>query len=167
MESDRRFMGTTLAESGTLGSLKAWTLPICAAANFYLLAVMVLFATVVYPQFGSVERSAFPAAYHGFTSRIGGPVVVMEFVAFLVTFALYVARPDAVPAWAVHSLVALGVAYFAITFAWHLPSHRVLAANDNSPSALAPLLQSQWARTFVQLVRAGLLLWLGARASAA
>jgi len=63
----------------------------------------------------------------------------------------------------VHALVALGVAYFAITFAWHLPSHRALAAGDNSATALAPLLSSQYARTVVQLVKVGLLSWLLAR----
>lgn len=144
--------------------MKAWTLPICGAANVYLLAVMVLFATVIYPGFGSVDASAFPAMYKGFTGRIGLPVVAMEFLAFLVVFSLYLARPDATPAWAVHVLVGLGVAYFAITFAWHLPSHRALAAGDNSTRALAPLLASQWTRTIVQLARAGLLVWLAARA---
>jgi hypothetical protein len=57
--------------------------------------------------------------------------------------------------------VGLGVAYFAITFGLHLPSHRALAGGDNSPAALAPLLSSQWARTAVQVLRAGLLSWLG------
>lgn len=143
--------------------MKAWTLPICSAANVYLLAVMVLFATVIYPGFGTVDATAFPAMYKGFTGRIGLPVVAMEFVAFLVVFSLYFARPDTTPAWAVHALVGLGVAYFAITFGWHLPSHRALAAGDNSSAALAPLLASQWARTAVQLARAGLTVWLATR----
>ena len=136
--------------------MKAWTLPICSAANVYLLAAMVFFAMVSYPQFGAVDAAAFPALYKAFTGRIGLPVVTMEFAALLVTFPLYFARPDATPAWAVHVLVALGVAYFAITFGWHLPAHRALAAGDNSPSALAPLLASQWARPGVQLARAAL-----------
>jgi hypothetical protein len=144
-------------------SPKDWTLPLCSAANVYLLAVMVLFATVIYPSFGSVDAAAFPAMYKGFTGRIGLPVVAMEFVALLATFPLYAARPDATPAWAVHALVALGVAYFAITFGWHLPSHRALSAGDNSASALAPLMQSQWARTVVQFARAGLCIWCATR----
>ena len=99
----------------------------------------------------------------GFGHGIGPPVVVWELAALLLTFPLYWARPEAAPLAAVHALVALGVAYFAITFAWHLPSHRALAAGDNGPEALAPLLGSQWARTGVQLARAGILVWLGAR----
>jgi hypothetical protein len=141
---------------------KVWTLGICAAANLYLLGVMVLFAAVVYPQFGAVDRAAFPPLYQAFTGRIGLPVVAWEFLALLTTLPLYFARPAAVPIWAVHALVALAVAYFAITFGWHLPSHRPLAAGDNSEAALAPLLLSQWTRTAVQVAKAGLLVWLSA-----
>lgn len=148
-------------------ALKDWTLTVCAAVNLYLLGVMVVFAAVAYPQLGAVDRSAFPPLYSAFTGRIGLPVVVWEFVALFATLALYAGRPAAVPAWAVHALLALGVAYFGITFGWHLPSHRALAAGDNSPEALAPLLASQWARTLVQLGRAGLLVWLGAASVAA
>ncbi len=92
-----------------------------------VLAVMVMFAAVVYPQFGSVDRAAFPPLYASFNGRIGVPVVMFEFLAFLVPLALYASRPAEVPAWAVHGCVALGVAYFAITFGWHLPAHRALA----------------------------------------
>src|SRR5262245_14544426 len=145
-------------------SAKAWTLVVCSAVNVYLLAVMVLFAAVVYPGFGAVDRGAFPPLYASFTSRIGAPVVAFELAALIATFPLYVARPAAVPIAAVHALVLLGVAYFAITFGWHLPAHRALAAGDNGSSAIRPLLESQWARTFVQIGRSVLLAWLGARA---
>jgi hypothetical protein len=148
-------------------SLKAWTLAVCAMANSYLLGVMVLFAAVLYPQLGAVERAAFPPLYAAFTSRIGAPVVLFEFAALLLTFPLYLARPEPVPLVAVHALVALGLAYFVITFGWHLPAHRALASGDNGAAALAPLLRSQWARTGVQVGRVGLLAWLGARATAA
>lgn len=146
--------------------MKAWTLVLCSAVNLYLLGVMVLFAAVLYPALGAVERGAFPPLYSSFTSRIGVPVVVFEFAALLVTFPLYAARPAEAPIAAVHALVALGVVYFVITFGWHLPAHRALAAGDNSASAMRPLLDSQWVRTAVQLGRAALLAWLGARVTA-
>jgi hypothetical protein len=148
-------------------SFKVWTLVACSAANLYLLGVMILFAAVLYPQFGAVDRAAFPPLYAAFTARIGAPVVVFEFLALLLTLPLYLARPDPVPLGAVHALVVLGVAYFAITFGWHLPAHRALAAGDNGAAALTPLLRSQWARSGVQLGRAGVLAWLGARATVA
>jgi hypothetical protein len=146
-------------------SFKAWTLVVCFAVNLYLLGVMVLFAAVVYPGFGAVGREAFPPLYAAFTARIGAPVVLFELAALVSTLPLYAARPAAAPLAAVHALVALGVLYFAITFGWHLPEHRALAAGDNGAAALGPLLQSQWARTGVQLARAGVLCWLGARAT--
>lgn len=136
-------------------------LSVCFAVNLYLLGAMVFFAAVAYPQLGAVDRAAFPALYDALTSRIGGAVVVWEFVALLATFPLYAARPVGVPRWCVHALVGLGLAYFAITFAWHLPAHRPLAAGDNTD--LAALLASQWARTGVQGMRAGLLIWAGGR----
>lgn len=141
--------------------MKRWAFAACSAVNIYLFGAMVFFAAIAYPQFGSVDRAAFPALYAAFTGRIGFAVVPWEFAALLATFPLYAARPDGVPRWVVHALVALGVAYFAITFGWHLPAHRPLAAGDNAD--LGVLLTSQWARTAVQAVRAGLLIWAGTR----
>lgn len=141
-------------------SWKALSLVMCSAVNAYLLGVMVLFGAVLYPQFPDLDRTAFPAFYAAFNSRIGAPVVLFEFLALITTLLLYAARPDDVPAVAVHVLVTLGVVYFGITFGWHLPSHRVLAGGDNSAGAMAPLLASQWARTAVQVVRCAGLAWL-------
>ena len=65
--------------------LERWTLVACSAVNVYLLGVMVLFATVVYPQFGAVERGPFPALYASFNGRIGVPVVAFEFLSLLLS----------------------------------------------------------------------------------
>lgn len=124
---------------------------------------MVVFAAVLYPQFGAMEQAAFPLLYSAFNSRIGAPVGVFEFAALLTTLPHYASRPAEVPLAAVHALLALGVAYFIITFGWHLPAHRALAADDNGAAALGLLLRSQWARTGVQLARTVILARLGAR----
>jgi hypothetical protein len=134
-----------------------WALLAAVIVNAYLLGAMVMFAAVTYPQFGAVDRSAFPPLYQSFNARIGVAVVPWEFIAFLLTLALYVFR-DELQLSVLHGVVALGVAYFAITFGWHLPAHRPLAAGDNA--SLATLLQSQWARTVVQLLRVLALAWL-------
>lgn len=141
-----------------------WAVIGALVINTYLLGAMVMFAAVTYPSFGTVDRAAFPPLYQSFNARIGVAVVPWEFLAFLVTLALYVFR-DQLPMTLIHVVVALGVAYFVITFAWHLPAHRPLAAGDNS--VLAPLLTSQWARTLVQLLRVVLLAWLAIRPPAA
>ena len=140
--------------------LERWTLAVGSAVNLYLLGVMVLFGALVYPQFAVVERGAFLPLYAAFNTRIGLAVVPFEFLALILTLALYALRPVEVPLWSVHAATALGVAYFAITFGLHLPAHRALAAGDNSAAALGPLLSSQWARTGVQVLRAALLCWL-------
>jgi hypothetical protein len=147
-------------------SFKSWMLVLALAVNLYLCGVMVLFAAVVYPQLGAAERSAFPPLYQAFNARIGAPVVLFEFLALLVTLGLYAARPEGTPLWAVHLAVGLSLAYFAVTFGWHLPAHRLLAAGDNSAAALAPLLRSQWLRTGLQLLKGCLLCALTARSMA-
>ena len=76
--------------------LRSWTLVACSATNLYLLGVMVVFAAVLYPQLGAVERGAFPALDQAFNSRIGAPVA-FEFAALLTTSPLYAWRPEAVP----------------------------------------------------------------------
>ena len=144
--------------------LKAGSLVLCSAVNGYLLAVMVLFATVVYPGFAVVDKSAFPAHYTAFNGHIGLPVVAPEFLALVCTLLLYAWRPQSVSLASVHALVVLGVAYFVITFGWHLPAHRALAGGDNSAAAMGPLLSSQWLRTGVQVLRVAVLGWLSTRA---
>ena len=136
---------------------------LCAAINCYLLAVMVLFATVVYPGFAVVDKGAFPAHYTAFNGHIGIPVVLPEFLALLGTLLPYAWRPAAVSVGWVHALVVLGMAYFVITFGWHLPAHRTLAAGDNSAQAMGPLLASQRLRTGVQVARVAVLGWLSTR----
>lgn len=42
----------------------------------YLLGVMVVFGAVLYPMFGAIDRTGFPALYSAFNGRIGAPVVV-------------------------------------------------------------------------------------------
>lgn len=138
-----------------------WSLGGALVINIYVLGVMVMFATVVYPLFSTVRPEAFGALYQRFNSSIGVPVVAWEFAALLVTVLLYAARPISMPSSVVHVLVGLTVVYFVITFGWHLPAHRALAANDNSSGALQPLLTSQWVRTVVQALKVAVLSWYG------
>lgn len=121
------------------------------ALQVYVLGAMLVFALHSYPAFG---RSL--AGYASFTRTIGLAVVPFELLAFVVPLALYAVRPQ--PLAAVHALTALGVAYFVITFAWHLPAHRPLAAG--AAGDLGALMSSQWARTAVQLARAGVAVYL-------
>ncbi|MFO0598221.1 MAG: hypothetical protein U0228_23155 [Myxococcaceae bacterium] len=130
---------------------------VCLLLNLWVLGAMLVFALISYPGFAAADPGAFPQLYSAWNARIGVLVVPFEFLAFLACFALYAFRSDAVPASWVHALIGLGVVYFAITFAWHLPAHRPLAAGQNGADVLRPLLTSQWVRTVVCLARVGLL----------
>ncbi|MBL8953866.1 MAG: hypothetical protein JNK82_24025 [Myxococcaceae bacterium] len=127
-----------------------------AALNVYVLAAMLVFALYSYPQF---EQSV--ATYAQFNRTIGFAVVPWEFLAFIVPLALYATKPQ--PLSAVHALTALGVIYFVITFSWHLPAHRPLAAGEAGDTQV--LMASQWARTAVQVARAALAAGLAVHAS--
>lgn len=120
------------------------------ALNVYVLGAMLVFALVSYPSFTGEGLAAYPA----FNKTIGVAVVPFELLAFLVPLGLYAF--DRSPR--VHVVTALGVAYFVITFAWHLPAHRPLAAGTGGP--LTALLVSQWARTVVQAVKVAVLGWV-------
>lgn len=131
-----------------------------ALTSFYLLGVMLVFQRVTYPGFADVGGAQFPAAYAAFNARIGLPVVVPELLAVLLTIPLFFVRPAGVPAWSVGVAFALGLAYLAITFGWHLPVHRALAKGDQSPAVMAALLRTNAARTVVQAVKCGLAAWM-------
>jgi hypothetical protein len=137
-----------------------WLLATCTVVNAYLLGVMVVLQRVVYPLFGNVSRVEFGSYYASFGPRIGLPVVLPEFLAFLVVIPLVWLRPSGVPAWSVYAAIAAGVAYFAITFGLHLPVHRLLAAGDNSAPVIASLVRTHAARTWVQAGKCGLLAWM-------
>ena len=124
--------------------MKAAALYATLALNVWVLGAMLVFALYSYPAF---ERSV--ATYAQFNRTIAFAVVPFELLAFLVPLVLYATRPQ--PLWAVHALTALGVSYFIITFAWHLPQHRPLAAGVAGNTGV--LVASQWARTAVQVAR--------------
>ncbi len=134
--------------------MKTAALYVTLALNVWVLGAMLVFALHSYPSFG---RSL--AGYASFNRTIGFAVVPFELLAFVVPLALYAVRPQ--PLSAVHAFTALGVVYFVITFAWHLPAHRPLAAGTSND--LGVLLASQWARTVVQVARVGVAAWLVAK----
>lgn len=136
-----------------------WLLVASAAAQLYVLGAMLLMHRAVYAPFAALSREAFAQLYAGFGARIGPVFVVPELVAFVLPLALFARAPTGLPKWVAWAALALGVAYFAITFAWHLPVHRSLATGDNSPAVIDALLRSHSARTLVHLARTALFAW--------
>jgi hypothetical protein len=136
------------------------TLAVVALTNFYLLGVMLVLQTIVYPAFANVAREQFQAYYAAFNARIPLPVVVPEFLALLSVVPLFFFRPDGVPAWSVWTTLGAGVAYMSITFGLHLPVHRVLAAGDNAQGVVDVLVRTNLARTIVQGAKCALVTWM-------
>ena len=114
--------------------------------------------------FGNVSRAEFGAYYASFGPRIALPVVVPEFLAFLVVLPLIWVRPSSVPVSFVYAAIGAGLAYFVITFGLHLPVHRLLAAGDNSAPVIGSLVRTHDARTLVQAAKCGLLTWMAVMA---
>jgi hypothetical protein len=137
-----------------------WFLLGSAAINLYLLGAACLLWAAQYPQLAEVARSELPAFHAALTRRLGVAFILPEFLSFLSLLPLLWRRLEGVPGWAAWTCVALGVAYFAITFGWHLPAHRLLAGGDGSPEVMRALLGSHAVRTVTVALRCGLLLWM-------
>src|SRR5207248_7800675 len=106
-----------------------------------------------------VARSELPAFHAALTRRLAVAFILPELLSFVSLLPLLWRRLEGVPGWAAWTCVGLGVAYFAITFGWHLPAHRLLAGGDGSPEVMRALLGSHAARTVTVAMRCGLLPW--------
>lgn len=155
-------MGSAMSpdSSRTSAPLPLWLLLACTAVNLYLLGAATLLQAVQYPLLGEVGSAALPALHASLSRRLGLPFILPEFLAFLTVLPLLRLRPPRVPAWAVWACVVLGVVYFAVTFGWHLPAHKLLAGGDDSPGTLQLLLTSHAVRTASLALKCGLLGWM-------
>jgi hypothetical protein len=138
---------------------RRWLLLASAAIHLYLLGAACLLWAVAYPQLAEVARSELPAFHAALSRRLATAFILPEFLSFFSLLPLLWRRPEAVPAWPVWAAVGLGLVYFALTFGWHLPQHRLLAGGDASPGVMGALMASHAVRTVTVALRCGLLLW--------
>lgn len=135
----------------------------------HVLATLTMFGAiwivqiVTYPGFALVGREAwvaFEAAHQQRITRVVGPALVLE----LATAVWLVAdRPAAFPLWAVVAgAVLVGVVWASTVFV-QVPLHTALSATADG-DAQARLVATNWIRTATWTLRAGLVLWLAARA---
>ena len=137
-----------------------WLLLACVAINLYLLGGACLLLAAQYPLLGEVGAAALPAFHASLSRRLGVAFILPEFLAFFSVLPLLRWRPAGVSQAAVWSCVALGGVYFALTFGWHLPAHRLLAAGDASEPVMRALLTSHAVRTASLAMKGGVLLWM-------
>jgi len=146
-------------------AFRRWLLWASAAINLYLLGASCVLLAVSYPQLAEVGREALPAFHASLSRRLAVAFIVPEFVSFLSMLPLLRWRPEGVPAAPAWWCAALGVAYFALTFGWHLPAHRLLAGGDASAEVMGALLASHAVRTATVALRCGVLGWMVAAAA--
>jgi len=132
------------------------------AINLYLLGAACLLLATDYPLLAEVQ-SRLPAFHASLSRRLGLAFILPEFLAALAPLLLLWRRPEQVPVSTVWLCVALGAGWMALTFAWHLPVHRLLAQGNVAPEVMRTLLSSHGTRTVLQALKCGLLLWMVAR----
>lgn len=136
---------------------------VCTALNLYLLGAATVLGRVSYPLIAAAGSAALPLLHTALNRRLGLVFIAPEFLAFLSVLPLLWLRPTRISIGSVWLCVALGVAYFVVTFGWHLPAHKLLDG-DASGQAMQKLLTSHAVRTVVVAIKCGLLLWMIARA---
>jgi hypothetical protein len=139
---------------------RRWLLMTSAALNLYLLGAACVLWAAQYPQLGEVARNELPAFHAALTRRLPVAFILPEFLSFFSLLPMLWRRVEGVPGWAAWACVALGVAYFGITFGWHLPAHRLLGAGDGSPEVMGALMTSHAVRTVTVALRCGVLAWM-------
>ncbi|MDT0632349.1 hypothetical protein RQM47_11750 [Rubrivirga sp. S365] len=117
---------------------------------------------VHYPLFagvGGAGWAAYEAEHQARITRVVGPAMLIELATAV---WLVVARPAALPAWAVVAGAALVGVIWASTAFVQVPLHAALGGAFD-PAAHARLVATNWVRTLAWTARGGLVLWLTAR----
>ncbi|HRI71685.1 MAG TPA: hypothetical protein PK156_45950 [Polyangium sp.] len=145
----------TNTESNTRPTLSLWLFAFAVAINLYLLGAACLLQAVAYPLLGDVSIDQLPAVHAGLTRRLGVAFILPELLAFVAVLPLFRWCPSGISKKNLVVCILLGVVYFALTFAWHLPTHKLLSMGNGS--AMPALLASHALRTIVQAVKCGVL----------
>lgn len=133
-------------------------------ATLTMLGVIWIVQVVHYPLFAQVGAAGWAAYEAGHQTRITYvvlPAMVLELVTAL---WLVVDRPAAFPVWAVWAGAAAVGMVWASTAFLQVPLHSALSAGAFDADAHARLVATNWIRTALWSVRAGLVLWLASRA---
>lgn len=133
-----------------------WLLLSCTAVNLYLLGAACLLQFVGYPLLLEAGNSALPTLHAALTRRLGVVFIMPEFLALFFLLPLFRWRPANVRPFRLEACLALGFAYFVVTFGWHLPAHKRLALGH--AGAMSILLGSHAVRTLFTALKCGLLL---------
>lgn len=136
----------------------------------HVLATLTMFGAiwivqvVHYPLFALVGRAgwgAYEAAHQARITLVVGPAMVLELATAV---WLVLDRPAVFPQWAVVAGAVLVALLWASTAFVQVPLHNALSGTVFDAEAHARLVATNWVRTGLWSLRAGLVLWLAARA---
>lgn len=134
-----------------------------AAATLLMLGVILVVQWVHYPLFryvGAADYPTYQAEHMRRITWIVGPLMGTE----LVTAGLLVwGPPPVVPAWAAWTGLGLVGVIWGTTALVQVPLHGALTGGFD-PSVHRRLVRTNWVRTVAWGLRAGLVLWMVARA---
>ncbi len=128
-------------------------------ATLTMFGVIWVVQLVHYPLFAGVGADGFAAYEAAHQARITWIVLPAMGLELGTAVALLWLRPAAVPAWMVWTGLALVGVVWVSTAVVQVPLHATLSAGFDG-DAHARLVVSNWIRTAVWSVRAGLVLWM-------
>ena len=150
-----------MTQSGVLSDT-TWIFALDLATSWALVGLIWIVQAVHYPLFAYADRARF-REFHEAHSRLITWVVAPLMIGQLGSGALLLrTRPDFLSEWAAWVGFGCTTVAWASTFALQVPQHRILTRGFDA-RALRWLLRTNWIRTVVWSVQAGVLLWAALR----
>lgn len=136
---------------------------VCLGSTLFMTGLIWLVQMVHYPLLSEVSPGAF-GRYHAEHVRRIGPIVAPAMLAELVSAGgLVVAPPSGTPNWLALAGLTVAIMTWVVTAMVQVPLHHRLASGFD-PVACRSLVRSNWIRTVLWSVHAGIVLAMASRA---
>jgi hypothetical protein len=133
------------------------------ALVFYGLGAAFIEGFVNYRTWHLIGTNEFQTYHQSLSRRIIPFMVIPLFLSVLLTILLIWARPSAIPRWMVIVSALLGLLGVISSIAIQIPIQTTLSNQGLNQELLERLIQTDWLRKIILIIRAGLFLWMMAR----
>jgi len=130
-----------------------------AASTLVMAGVVWTMQVVHYPLFSSVGRDGFTDYERRHTAAVTRLIAAPAVAEIITAAALFLARPEPVPAWLPFWSGALLAGVWVMTAAVQAPAHGRLGSGFD-PEVHRRLVRSNWVRTAVWSLRGAAALWM-------
>lgn len=127
---------------------------------FYTLGASVIEGFVNYRTWHRIGGEHFRHYHRAVGRRIVAYLVAPFGVGVLLTAALVMWRPPAIPLWPILISLGLNGVAIVVTLGWQLPAQRRFDRDGWSAEAIARLMKAEWFRFVPHALNALLFLWL-------